>query len=265
MRFTLQYDGSFDGLLSAVFHAYAHKYPLDEVHISCDAGDSDLFGQNETVATNPEHAQRVFQRLEQQIGRRGTVKLLYGFLSAAPEMPDTFLRIVRLALAQPQRADILIDYGHFDVMQWAQWVKSVSHEKHRMEGFVRFAEMENGMYFARIEPLYDVLPLIIRHFCQRFPAQQWAIYDMQRGYGVFHHSGGLHRISDLEESGLEASYSAHERAYQQLWQRYFRSATIASRCNPRLHRQQMPQRYWKYLTEKKPLPPQSAQQAGLDA
>lgn len=253
MRFTLQYDGSFDGLLSAVFHAYARKYPLDEVHITCDTDDSDLFGQNETIATDPEQAQRVLQRLEQQIGRRGTLKLLYGFLSAAPEMPDTFLRIVRLALAQPKRADILSDYGHFDVMQWAQWVKSVGHEKHRMEAFVRFEEMENGIYFARIEPQYDVLPLTIGHFSQRYPMQQWAIYDMLRGYGIFNHPDGLRKISDLETSGIEAHYSEHEHTYQRLWQRYFQSVNIASRRNPRLHRQQMPQRYWKHLTEKQPL------------
>lgn len=253
MRFTLQYDGSFDGLLSAVFHAYARKYPLDEVHITCDADEGDLFGHNETITTDSEQAQRVFQRLEKQVGRQGILKLLYGFLSAVPEMPDTFLRIVRLALAKPKRADILSDYGHFDVMQWAQWVKSVSHEKHRMEAFVRFEEMENGIYFARIEPQYDVLPLTIRHFSQRYPMQQWAIYDMLRGYGIFNHPDGLRKISDLEASGIEAHYSAHERAYQRLWQRYFRSTTIASRRNPRLHRQQMPQRYWKHLTEKHPL------------
>ena len=261
MRFILQYDGSFDGLLSAVFHAYAHKYPLDEVHITCNTSDGNLFGHNETVETAPQQAQRVFERLERQIGRRGTLKLLYGFLSAAPDMPDTFLRIVRLALAQPRRADILSDYGHFDVMQWAQWVKSVSHEKHRMEAFVRFEEMENGMYFARIEPQYDVLPLTIAHFRQRYPAQQWAIYDMLRGYGIFNHPDGLRRISDLEESGLEANYTEHERACQRLWQRYFQSAAIASRRNPRLHRQQMPQRYWKYLTEKKTFPPSPLQAA----
>lgn len=90
MRFILHYDGSFDGLLSAVFQAYARKYPLDNVHITCDADDTDLFGQSDTIATDSEQARRVFQRLERQIGRRGTLKLLYGFLSAAPEMPDTF-------------------------------------------------------------------------------------------------------------------------------------------------------------------------------
>ncbi len=246
----LYYDGSFDGLLSAVFHIYAKKYPPQAIHISCNNNHADLFAQNETVPTSPEHARRVFTRLERQIGRRGMLKLLYGFLSAAPEMPDTFFRIVRLALAQPHHANILSDYGHFDVMQWAQWVKSVDCEKHRMEAFVRFEEWENNLYLARIEPQFDVLPLIVRHFRNRYPDQKWAIFDTQRHYGIYHDSGSLYPISGSEENPPQTSRATHEKDYQKLWQRYFQSTTIFSRRNPRLHRQQMPQRYWKYLTEK---------------
>lgn len=253
MHTTLYYDGSFDGLLSAVFRVYAGKYAPDAVHITHNTQDTDLFSRQETVATSSEHAQRVFKRLERQIGRKGMIKLLYGFLIALPEMPDTFLRLVRLILARPARTDVLSDYGHFDVMQWAKWVKTVGHEKHRMEAFVRFEELSDGLYIARIEPQYDVLPLIVRHFRQRYPQQPWAIFDMQRGYGIFSHSDGLHPINHLEHNRIPSEHAAHERDYQHLWQRYFNSSTILSRRNPNLHRRQMPQRYWKYLTEKQPM------------
>lgn len=90
MQITLHYDGSFDGLLSTVFHVYACKYAPEDVHITHDVQDTDLFSRSETVTTSPERAQRVFKRLEQQIGRSGMVKLLYGFLIALPEMPRYF-------------------------------------------------------------------------------------------------------------------------------------------------------------------------------
>ena len=38
--------------------------------------------------------------------------------------------------------------------------------------------------------------------------------------------------------------------FQQLWKTYFKSTTIKERLNPRKHKQDMPVRYWKYLTEK---------------
>ena len=52
MQLTLHYDGSFDGLLSTVFHVYACKYAPENVHITHDAQDTDLFSHSETVPPN---------------------------------------------------------------------------------------------------------------------------------------------------------------------------------------------------------------------
>ena len=112
--------------------------------------------------------------------------------------------------------------------------------------------LSDDLYLARIEPQYDVLPLITRHFRNRYPQQQWAIFDMQRLYGILSDTNGLYAINGLEADRIQTSYAQNERSYQALWQDYFNSSNIPSRRNPRLHRQQMPQRYWKYLTEKQP-------------
>ena len=40
-----------------------------------------------------------------------------------------------------------------------------------------------------------------------------------------------------------------EKLFQKLWKTYFKSICIKERWNPRKHRQDMPVRYWKYLTE----------------
>ncbi|MDO5091680.1 MAG: TIGR03915 family putative DNA repair protein [Cardiobacteriaceae bacterium] len=248
-RRTLIYDGSFDGLLSAVFRAYQSKHPLDAIHICHNSHAPDLFAEHENIATNPEHAQRVFTRLEQQLGRRGMLRLLYGYLAADPAMPDTLLRIIRHILARPARQDILADYGHPDIMQWAKWVKSVAREKHRMEAFVRFEALADGRYLARIAPDFDVLPLIARHFQKRYPDMAWGIYDDKRHYGICHDNGTLHLLASFSD---DLAAAPEEALYQTLWQSYFQSASIASRKNPRLHRQHMPKRYWRYLTEKRP-------------
>ena len=158
--------------------------------------------------------------------------------------------IVGLALARAARRDIFADYGHPDIMQWAKWVKSVAREKHRMEAFVRFEALADGRYLARIAPDFDVLPLIARHFQKRYPDMRWGIYDEARRYGICHENGTLHQLAEIAADAVPAE---QERHYQVLWQSYFHSASIASRRNLRLHRQQMPKRYWQYLTEKKAL------------
>ena len=41
-----------------------------------------------------------------------------------------------------------------------------------------------------------------------------------------------------------------EQMFQKMWKAYFKSMTIKERINLKLHRQHLPERYWKYLTEK---------------
>ena len=80
-----------------------------------------------------------------------------------------------------------------------------------MEAFVRFEELTDGLYLARIEPQYDVLPLITRHFRSRYPQQQWAIFDMQHHYGILSDPDGLHAINGLEAHRIQTAYAPDER------------------------------------------------------
>ncbi|MDR2407664.1 MAG: DUF4130 domain-containing protein, partial [Bacteroidales bacterium] len=45
-------------------------------------------------------------------------------------------------------------------------------------------------------------------------------------------------------------YAAQESRYQELWKTFWRAVAIQERKNPKLQRQFMPKRYWKYLIEK---------------
>ena len=42
-----------------------------------------------------------------------------------------------------------------------------------------------------------------------------------------------------------------EKLFQSMWKEYFKSIAIKERLNPRLHRQHMPARFWKYMPEKR--------------
>lgn len=70
------------------------------------------------------------------------------------------------------------------VLKAAQTVKKVGREKHRMEAFVRFRLTRGGIYFAAIEPDFNVLPLINSHFKSRYADQKWIIYDLKRNFGI---------------------------------------------------------------------------------
>ena len=124
--------------------------------------------------------------------------------------------------------------------------------------FMRFQKTAEGIYFGVMEPLYNVYPLTIGHFRDRFADQRWLIYDGKRKYGYYYDGKEVNEITfadphqqhlltgKLEDSLLDKD----EKLFQQLWKSYFKSICIKERLNPVKHRKDMPVRYWKYLTEK---------------
>lgn len=102
------------------------------------------------------------------------------------------------------------------------------------------------------------LPLAVEHFKDRFADQPWLIYDVKRQYGyyydlkemkevIFENPQQAHLVTGMLNESLMAN---DEKLFRQLWKTYFKAICIKERWNPRKHRQDMPVRYWKYLTEK---------------
>ncbi len=46
--------------------------------------------------------------------------------------------------------------------------------------FVRFKEIAPLSFYSKIEPDYNILPLIIDHFTERFSDQDFIIHDLNR-------------------------------------------------------------------------------------
>lgn len=260
------YEPSFEGWLSAVFYVYANRLQND-ISLKLTAQDCyvpSLIAQATSVATDADKAERVLVKLNTLLGRSGMRNILWGFLSEKDDIGTMLFRVVKYAIDHPRR-DIMQDLGNLDVLELVQTVKSVGREKHRMEAFVRFEHTTDDIYFARIEPDFNVLPLVGEHFRQRYQDQHWAIYDLTRGYGIYYDKSlstssspaALQTITDLDDAVLRNPASIHspdEQRYQQFWQGYFTNVNIKERKNPKLHRQYLPQRYWKYLSEKQVLP-----------
>ena len=260
------YEPNFEGWLSAVFYVYANKLQDDESLqlIAQDCYVPSLISQATSVAIDENNAERVLIKLNHLLGRSGMRNILWGFLSEKDHIGTTLFQVVKYTIDYPSR-HIMDDLGNLNVLELVQTVKSVGREKHRMEAFVRFEHTTDDIYFARVEPDFNVLPLIGEHFRQRYQDQHWAIYDLARGYGIYYDKcqstpkrpASLQTITDLDDTVLRNPASIHspdEQRYQKFWQGYFTNVNIKERKNTRLHKQYLPQRYWKYLSEKQVLP-----------
>ncbi|UII75736.1 TIGR03915 family putative DNA repair protein [Flagellimonas sp. HMM57] len=250
---TLLYDGSFNGFLTAVFVAFEEK--LDVVDIQRNTkGQSGLFSETETVFTNVEKAKRVWNGIRNK-SNNAISQVYFAFLSEMEGVELTLYTYIRKLMATTHVKQT--DYSDGTVLRISKLARSVGREKHRMEAFVRFQLTKDNIYFANIEPDFDVLPLISKHFRNRYADQQWLIYDVKRKYGIFYNLDHVEMVSlNLNEIHFNKIHRSdaflnEEYDYQTLWNDYFKSTNIKSRINRKLHTQHVPKRYWKYLSEKK--------------
>lgn len=249
-----RYDKTFEGLLTAIFDAYSRKEFPDK--LLSETAIAPMFTEQEyTVLTQDNKSSRVWASLEKKLSKTSRGMLWVVWLSEEEGSDDLLFRYIRKVLDSKVSLD-----GNFadeDILQILQLAQKVRHEAHRIEMFVRFQKASDDTYFAPISPIYNALPLAIDHFCDRFADQKWIIYDMKRQYGFYYDLHKAEEITldltdDLLATGQldEKLMGEDEKLFQQLWKGYFTSMTIKERINPKLHRQNMPARFWKYLTEK---------------
>ncbi|MBP6730699.1 MAG: TIGR03915 family putative DNA repair protein [Chitinophagales bacterium] len=249
---TLVYDGTFEGFLSAVFYVY--EYKLTGAKIGRQAGTTALFGNTITVYTDEAKAARLLDGLSKKLSPAGLHGLYCSHLADTLQEEDNMLAYIQYVFAS-QRS-IENDYSNFIVLRTQRVERMVNRERHRMKAFIRFKLTKDNIYYAHIEPDFDVLPLIKSHFERRYADQQWLIYDHKRNYGLYYNLQTVETITlNFSEASNQGTNTAllmdeKEELYQTLWQQYFKSVNIASRKNMKLQLQHMPRRYWKLLVEK---------------
>lgn len=252
---TILYDGSFEGLLCAIFDVYEYKF--SHVHICTGENfKGNIFEKVHTANINRQHSERVWKGLEKKLSREALQQFYRTFLSEGEDIENVLLQYAQYVFSSA--AAVESDFSHPAVLTVVKTAKKVWREKHRMEAFVRFQKTGDDLFYAIIEPDYDVLPLLAEHFARRYADQQWLIYDVKRKKGIYYNGELVEDVTIQFAEGVNSSkdiaaiYAPGEQLYQQLWQQYFKSVNIAARKNTKLHIQHMPRRYWKYLTEKAP-------------
>ena len=246
------YDRSFEGLLSAVFDAYARKTFPDRLL----GGEEPALlptGLAHRVESSAEKSLRVHTGLRERLSRRALGMVHLAWLSEEPGSDGLIFRYIRKVFDSPIFLET--DLADPDIFALRRMADKVAGEAQLLRGMVRFQKTAQGVYFAAIGPKHNCLALLLPHFMDRLSGLQWILYDLKRGYGTFFdgkdcreafvpeeaHSGGKLR-DDLA--------AEEEKWFQTLWKGYFNALSIKERANPKLQRRCMPRRFWPYLTEK---------------
>lgn len=250
---TIVYDRSLEGFFTAVFEIYEYRIQDPDIQPEGMANGS-LFGNHHVVFSDKDKAARVIRKLQERLPAGALLQLYMAFLSEQPDIANVLFRYIRYALQST--ISIATDYSHPDVLLIRQTAQKVGKEKHRMEAFIRFRKTKDALFYAVIQPDFNVLPLISKHFEDRYADQHWLIYDAGRKYGLYY---DLSTVSEVkidfstatdDKASIDIVHDEREELYQTLWRDYFDSINIKARKNMKLHIQHMPKRYWRYLVEK---------------
>lgn len=238
-----QYDDSFEGLLTTVFESYTRKTPPTAV---VGMQHQQLLGMKyEAIPTDDAKAERVIAGIERVIGGDAYERIWTGFLSGNPDKGNIIHQYLRLGmkLGPAVRRHITDER----VIAMDKLASLVGRESSQLIEFVRFSKMEGNVYYARITPENQVLPLMMPHFADRFNIQPFIIHDAVRQLaGVYNTKEWF--IVSTEDMQIPA-LSTDEINYRRLWKGFYDAVAIRERINPALRRQHMPKRFWRNITE----------------
>ena len=246
-----KYSGTFIGLLTAVFDAYNTKKFPDEL-----LGPNDnaplLCTEIIEIEDSEEKFQRVWQGLIKRLSPLGRENFLLAWLAKDECGAALFFNYVKEIFSGLNDGDL----SHPLVKDIMLAAKKVRHERQYILQFARFQKTADGIYFAALEPRYDVLPSVFKFFQKRFGAQKWILYDTIRDYGFYYN---LTETIEIQLPGLSEeikngrlapeTLAEDEALYQDLWKNYFKSIAIKERLNPKLQKSFMPKRFWHLLPE----------------
>ena len=240
------YDGTFEGLLTVLAtlrDCRAEPADITAVIPPC----ADLFHGVREVGTEPELAERLAAEIERRVSPSALATIFRAFLAEAPGGEMLIYRYLELGRQVGRGVDGML--SHDRVAPVRRLARAVGREAHRMKGFVRFREVRGGFYYAGLDPDYYVLPLIARHFADRFRDQNWVIHDLRRGKGIVHDAARREWVPADIELTARPELAARELDFQGLWQSYFAHTAVKERQNLRLQRSRLPLKHRRHLVE----------------
>ncbi|RNC28663.1 MAG: hypothetical protein AWM53_01323 [Candidatus Dichloromethanomonas elyunquensis] len=236
------YDGSFEGLLTAI---YLNYYEEKALGIYPEANyQYAILTPYKVVQTDSLQAAKVYEAVENKISRETLRLIYYVYLSSHPRKENLILTYVELGFKLGAKIDGY--HTHSDVFPIAATARKVSLETHRFLGLLRFSEAK-GFLYAVFEPDHNILVLMAEHFSDRLAGENFIIHDRKRNLAVIYDQKEWVLTDFQVDKDFQITDS--EAFYQGLWTAYFNHIAIDNRKNKKLQAHFIPQRYRHNLVE----------------
>ncbi len=241
-------EDTMEGIFSAVYDGWHWSVKGCPVEIRTEEPRGpELFCTVHHIPSDQEKSEKVLRSVRRKLGYAVYEAVCFAAVSAHPEKGTAVFRTLRSALGYGQcRRDILEDLADPWVNLLMKLRTRVWRELDHYYGFVRFRAVGREILLSRITPENDILLLLAPHFENRFPRENWVIFDGRRKKALFHPAKGkctLRTGISVEELPASGHYPERADEYEDLWREFCKSITIRERSNPGLQQQMLPLRF----------------------
>lgn len=239
------------GLCSALHDAWLENRDADAGIEIRGKTQRQLFCQYKTVVETEHKSQKLQRMLKRYLGYNAYWEILHALLSAEATKGTEVFHVMQTARNIPDSHKIMDHLGAREVAKVFAFSRNVSNEAHMYEEFIRFRELRNGLLFSEIAPKSQILTCIAEHFSDRFPLENWVIYDKTHKVFLVHKMRKKWMLVWGEELKMDfsADVSSDEEIYSGLWKEFFSSVSIRERENPVCQKNHLPVRFRKNMTE----------------
>ncbi len=251
-RQVLVCEDSLEGIFTGIYDAYAGKYPLEAVCLALEGQEEmQLFSVYHSIAADSGKAAKVAGTIQRLAGDEVYFSLCAALASTDVQKAHAvFQTVVRIVQAPRMAGRVLERLAEEPVHKVFTLSRRVQNEIHHLREFVRFRELENGVLYSAIGPCNDVVMYLMPHFADRFPLENFMIYDEGRKLLGVHPAGQqwyMMRGIQVDKELLVSS--GGEEKYRELFRYFCHKIAIKERENLNLQRNMLPLRFRNYMVE----------------
>ncbi len=247
-----QCEDSLEGIFTAIYNTYEDKSDRTDTMISL-ADELLLFAEYIPVEADVTKAIKVMNTLQRKFGEEDYMKICLALASPDAGKAQAVYQTIARGLAMKCRAGHLLDNLADDFVNKVFFLsRAANNEFLHLRGFIRFAELHNGIMYSSIGPKNNVLTFLMPHFADRFPMENFLIYDEGRRLFGIHPAGRdwyLMQNNEIHMKKEELEFSDQETEYRELFQHFCHVIAIKERRNTELQRNMLPLRYREYMIE----------------
>lgn len=239
------------GMFSAFYDAWKERRN-EEVGIELKGRvEQRLFCEYTEVQEEERKAIAIERLIQKHLGYNTYWDIYHALLSDEADKAEAVFHVMQAARTVRNSKKIMEHLSNPDVTKVFELSRRVGNEAHQFIQFIRFRELENGILFSEINPKNKVLTCLGDHFTDRFPLENWLIYDKMHKECIVHREGYAWALFQDLELNIEMTekVSFWEQEMECLWKGFCESISIKERENPVCQRNHLPLRFRPEMTE----------------